>query len=73
MDMEIAARVLAGSILTMLSFIIVVIGVIIINNIVHKYWKPIRIFTADSWNFNPPHNVQYTTEFNEPQMDSKKV
>ena len=52
--MEVAARVLAGSILTMLSFIVVIIGIIVINNILHKYWKPIRIFTADSWNFNPP-------------------
>ena len=69
--MEIAARVLAGSILTMLSCIVVIAGVIVINNILHKYWKPVRIFTPDSWNLNPPH-AQYT-EFNEPKMDSKKV
>jgi len=54
MDMEIAARVLAGSILTMLALVVVVVGIIVINNIMHHYWKPIRIFTADSWNFNPP-------------------
>ena len=72
MDMEVAARVLAGSILTMLSFIVVVIGIIVTNNIIHKYWKPIRIFTSDSWNINPP-SAEYNTEFTEPRMDSKKL
>ena len=55
MDMDQAAVWLAGSILTMLGFIAVVIGIVVINNITHKYWKPIRMFTPDSWQFNPPH------------------
>lgn len=55
MDMDQSAVFLAGSILTMLGFIVVIIGIVIINNIIHKYWKPIRIFTPDSWKgFNPP-------------------
>jgi hypothetical protein len=58
MDMDQAAVWLAGSILTMLGMIVVVAGVIVINNLIHKYWKPVRIFTSDSWNLNPP--VQYT-------------
>jgi hypothetical protein len=49
MDMDQAAVWLAGSILTMLGLIVVVAGVIAINNLLHKYWKPVRIFTADSW------------------------
>lgn len=49
MDMDVAAVWLGGSILTMLGFIVVVIGIVIINNILHKYWKPIRIFTEDSF------------------------
>jgi hypothetical protein len=49
MDMDVAAVWLGGSILTMLGFIVVVIGVVTINNILHKYWKPIRIFTEDSF------------------------
>jgi hypothetical protein len=53
--MDQAAVFLAGSILTMLGFIVVIAGVVAINNIVHKYWKPVKIFSADSWHVNPPH------------------
>jgi hypothetical protein len=60
MDMDQAAVFLAGSILTALGFIVVVAAIVAINNLLHKYWKPVRIFTADSWHFNPP--VRYATE-----------
>ncbi len=49
MNMDQAAVFLAGSILTAIGFIVVVAGIVAINNILHKYWKPVRIFTADSW------------------------
>ena len=42
MDVENAAGILAGSILTMLALIVVVIGIVAINNIISKYWKPIK-------------------------------
>lgn len=42
MDMDIAATVLAGSILTGLALVIAVITIVAINNIIHKYWKPIQ-------------------------------
>jgi hypothetical protein len=42
MDVDTAATILAGSILTVLSFIVIVIGIVVINNIFHKYWKPIQ-------------------------------
>jgi len=55
--MDQAAVWLAGSILTMLGFIVVVGGVIIINNIIHRYWKPLNLFTPDSWSgFHPPES-----------------
>jgi len=60
MNMDQAAVFLAGSILTVMGFIVVVAGIVAINNILHKYWKPVRMFTADSWHFNPP--VRYATE-----------
>jgi hypothetical protein len=60
MNMDQAAVFLAGSILTVMGFIVVVVGIVAINNILHKYWKPVRMFTADSWHFNPP--VRYATE-----------
>ncbi len=55
MDMDQAAVWLAGSILFSLGLVIIIAGLVAINNILHKYWKPVRIFTADSWNINPPH------------------
>lgn len=42
MDIDNAATILAGSILCMLSFVVIVIGVVVINNIFSKYWKPIE-------------------------------
>jgi len=42
MDMDVAATVLAGSILTGLAFIVVVITIVIVNNLFHRYWKPIQ-------------------------------
>lgn len=59
--MDQAAVWLAGSILTMLGMVVVVGGLVIINHILHKYWKPVRIFTADSFQpFN--HPPRYATE-----------
>ena len=61
MDMDQAAVWLAGSILFALGMIAIVAGIVVVNNIISKYWKPVRIFTADSWSaVNPP--VRYATE-----------
>ena len=61
MDMDQAAVWLAGSILFALGAVVIVAGIVAINNIINKYWKPVRIFTADSWSaVNPP--VRYATE-----------
>ena len=74
MDMDQAAVFLAGSILTMLGFIVVIAGVIAINNLLHKYWKPVKIFTADSWNINPPQRFAHEDELARiaPHIDEKK-
>jgi hypothetical protein len=58
MDMSQAAVFLAGSILTMLSFIVVIGGVVIINNILSNFWKPVTIFSKESWFVNPPYEVK---------------
>jgi ascorbate-specific PTS system EIIC-type component UlaA len=62
MDMDQAAVWLAGSILTTLGFLVVVIGAVVVNNILNKYWKPVRIFTADSFNINPPARFVHEEE-----------
>lgn len=74
MDMDQAAVWLSGSILTAIGFVVLVIAVVVVNNIIHKYWKPIRIFTSDSWNLNPP--IRYATpeelEKIEPAIEKKQ-
>ena len=74
MDVVVASHILAGSILTGLSFVIFVITVVVINNILHKYWKPVRIFTPDSWVFNPPQRFAHEDELARiaPHLDEKK-
>ena len=52
-----AAVFLSGSILTMLGFVVVVIGIIAINNLLHKYWKPVKLFTFTEY---PPQYMQTT-------------
>lgn len=52
MDMDQAAVFLAGSILTGLGMIIVIGTIVAINNIISIYWKPVKIFTGDSWAIN---------------------
>ena len=69
--MDQAAVFLAGSILTALGFVVVIAAIIVVNNILHKYWKPVRIFTTDSWTaMNPP--VRYATPEEVEEIKSKK-
>jgi hypothetical protein len=74
MDMDQAAVFLAGSILTALGFVALIVAVVVVNNILHKYWKPVRIFTADSWNLNPPSRFAHEDELAKiaPHLDEKK-
>lgn len=59
--MDQAAVWLAGSILTTLGMIVIAAGIISINNLLAKYWKPVSLFTADS--FHPfSHQPRYATE-----------
>ena len=44
MNLEQASNFLAGGILTMLGFVVITIGIVVINNILHRYWKPVQLF-----------------------------
>ena len=71
--MDQAAVFLAGSILTALGFLVVIAAVIVVNNLLHKYWKPVRMFTADSWHLNPPrYATQEELDRIAPQMDKTR-
>jgi hypothetical protein len=44
MNMDVAAVFLASSILAMLGLIVWFVAVIIINNLLHRYWKPFNLY-----------------------------
>lgn len=46
MEVDQMARILAGSILLMLALVVLVIGVVVINNIIHKYWRNLGWFNT---------------------------
>jgi len=60
MDMDQAAVWLAGSILVMLGLVVIVAGAVVINNIIHKYWK------SFGWKFIPAALDQHPVRFAEP-------
>ncbi len=56
MDMDQAAVFLAGSILTVMGFLVILSGVLIANNLIAKYWK--------SWGWSwMPHWAQEPQRF----------
>jgi len=74
MDMDQAAVFLAGSILTALGFVVLVISIVVINNIIAKYWQPVKLFTPDSWSsFNPPTRYTHQEELDRiaPELSRK--
>jgi hypothetical protein len=44
MDMDTAAVFMAASILTVIGFIVIAIGFIVVNNLIAKYWKDLGWF-----------------------------
>ena len=66
MDIDQAAVFLAGSILTGLGFIVIVITAVIINNIIHKYWK------SFGWTFFPAYVQREESIYQEPKLDKTK-
>jgi hypothetical protein len=60
MDMDQSAVFLAASILTMMGLIVIVAGAVVINNIIHKYWK------SFGWKFIPAALEQPPLRFAEP-------
>jgi len=66
MSIEQAASFLAISILMSLGIIVLVIGAVAINNIIHRYWKNF------GWNFFPMYVGKEPVTFQEPKSDDVK-
>ena len=67
MDMDAAAVFLAGSILVMMGFVVIVIGVIVINNLISKYWKDLGWFK--SWHLIPSEPVRFVSPEEAKELD----
>ena len=74
MDMDQAAVWLAGSILFALGAVVIVAGIVAINNIVHRWWKPLGwtfgILSATPTRFATPEELEQPPKI-EPHIDSK--
>jgi len=71
MEIESAANFLAGTILVGIGSIVIICVVVTINNILHKYWKPVTLgFYLPNTNvrFIEPE-VEKTVE---PKLDEKR-
>lgn len=76
MDMDQAAVFLAGSILTVLGFLTILAGIVIANNIIHKYWKsfgwsPFAWLPSESTRFATPEELEKIPPKIEPAIDNK--
>lgn len=49
MTLEQSATFIVGSILVMLGLVVIALGSVVINNIFHRYWKPVTLFSKDSF------------------------
>ena len=67
MDIDQAAVFLAGSILTALGFVVIVIAAVVINNIIHRYWK------SWGWKLLPDYMQKEQKEmvYEDPKFDKK--
>lgn len=67
MDISKAAEFLASSILTGLGLIVLVIVILVVNNLISKYWKPVQ------WSYLLPEPLQQSIRFAEPHEVEKTV
>jgi len=49
MDLDNAAAFMLGTIGYGVGFLVIIVVAVATNNVISKYWKPVRIFTTDSW------------------------
>jgi hypothetical protein len=67
MDMDQAAVFLAGSILTVMGFLVILAGILIANNLVAKYWK------SWGWKLVPMHWHEPVPQFMTPEQAEQLV
>lgn len=75
MDMDQSAVFLAGTLLTALGFLVILAAIVIANNIIHRWWKPMGWtfgWITTSTRFATPEELERTPPKIEPTIDNKK-
>jgi len=65
---------LVGSILFALGSIVLVFGLILINNLLHKYWKPVTIVLFRNESIYPKirYSIPEDFDYKEPKFEQQK-
>lgn len=64
MNLEQASNFLSSSILIILGLMAVIAGSVVINNLIHRFWKPVTIFTRESFSIFGGHHI-----YNDPMQN----
>ena len=66
---------LVGSILFALGSIVLIFGLILINNLLHKYWKPVTIVMFRNESIYPKirYSIPEDTELKEPKFEQEQI
>jgi hypothetical protein len=73
MEMDKVAVFFAGSILVTMGMVVISAGIILVNNLIHKYWKPVTWlkFQYQAVYFDPKTGEQLVKE--EPVLNTKET
>lgn len=71
MNIDNASNFLISSILLAVSLLILAAAFTAINNLLHKYWKPVTLFSQDSWTLFGSSAEQHYVD-NHPEMISAR-
>ena len=63
---------LTGSILFALGCLVLVAGAILINNLLHKFWKPVTIVFMRNESLYPKMRFAIADDSKEPEFESQK-
>ena len=50
MELESYVTFLVGSLLISLGMIIIMLTLVFLNQVLYKFWKPVKIFSMEPWN-----------------------
>jgi hypothetical protein len=64
---------LTGSILFALGCLVLVAGAILINNLLHKFWKPVTVVFMRNDSVYPKIRFATVDDFKDPEFESPKV